>query len=68
MVVTIDGTKEICAYLRSNLCYLNSLRHLIRSREVTYPVFLHACATCSELPSNIGKYGFYPQIQLNFLP
>ena len=45
-----------------NLCYLICLRHLIRSRAVTTkkfslkrPIFLNACATCSELPSNISK-------------
>ena len=47
----------------SNLCYLICLRHLIRSRAdknriffaPIRPIFLHACATCSELPSNISS-------------
>ena len=44
-----------------NLCALICLRHLFRSRAVTNQiflpkknVFLHACATCSGLPSNLG--------------
>ena len=58
----LDGTSEIGAHVRSNLCYLIGLRHLISSRNVTIPIlfgliFLHACATCSELPFNIGNIG-----------
>ena len=33
------GTLEIGAHVMSNLCYLNCLRHLIRSRSVTYRIF-----------------------------
>ena len=58
MVLILDGNSEIGAQVRSHLCYLI---RLMRSREVTnrefYPkwlFFVHACATCSELPSNIS--------------
>ena len=43
--------------VRINLCSLICLRHLNRSGVVTYRkglFFLHACPTCSELPSNIS--------------
>ena len=60
MVLILDGNSETGAYVRSNLCYLSCLSHLIRSRAIendffpskTY--FLQACAKCSELPSNIS--------------
>ena len=35
----IDGNKEIGMNIRSNLCYLICLRHLIRSRAVTNRIF-----------------------------
>ena len=54
IVVVIDGNLEIGSHERKNLCYLICLRSLIRSRAGTNRIFfLHACATCSELPSNI---------------
>ena len=46
----------IMVLLLDNLCYMICIRHLITSRAVTdrkRHIFLHACATCSELPSNI---------------
>ena len=57
MVIILDG-----AQVRNNLCYLNCLRNLIRSRAATNHIFfllkyllsLHMCATRSELPSNIN--------------
>ena len=60
MVFIWDGNSEIGAHFRSILCYLICLRHLIWSRAVTNrgffspksPIFLHAWATCSNLPSN----------------
>ena len=30
MVLILDGNSEICAHVRSNLCYLIFSRHLIR--------------------------------------
>ena len=54
MVLIHDGNSEIGAHERSHFCCLISLKHLITSRVVTNPksaIFLHACATCSELPS-----------------
>ena len=58
-----DGNSEISANLRSNLGYLICYRHLPRSRAVTNlifflqkrPVFLHMCATCFKLPSNMDN-------------
>ena len=57
----LDGNLEIGAQVRSNLCDLIFLTHLIRSRADTNrifspkrPIFLNACATCSELPTNIS--------------
>ena len=51
-----------------NPCYLICLRHSISSRAVGFfspksPIFLHACATFSELPSNTTTMTdvFYPQ-------
>ena len=61
MVLILDGNSMVIdERVRSNLCYLICLRHLIRSREVTNPIifrkiriFHHTCAICSELPSNV---------------
>ena len=69
MVYILDGNSAIGAHIRSNLCSLIGLRHLIRSRAVTNPtfypktpIFLHTCASYSEIPSyictmNIESYG-----------
>ena len=62
MVLILDGHSDIGARVRSNLCYLICLGHLVRSRAFTNLffllrkdiVFLHACAICSELPSNMS--------------
>ena len=58
MILILDGISEIGARVRGNLCYLISLRHLIRSRAVTNKmcihIFLYACANASELPSDIN--------------
>ena len=35
MVPLLDGNSEIGAQVRSNICYLNCIKHLIRSRAVT---------------------------------
>ena len=64
MVPLLDGNLEIGAYIRNNLSYLICSMHLIRSRVVTNliffspkrPVFLHACALNSELPSDINNH------------
>ena len=58
MVLILDANSEIGAHVERKLCHLICLRHLIRSREVTNPekaIFLHACVTYSELPSNISS-------------
>ena len=57
----LDGDSVIVAHVRSNLCNLICLRHLIISISVNNqiffspkrPIFRHACATCSKLQSNI---------------
>ena len=56
MVLILDITSEMNAHVRSNLCYFICFRHLIRSGAVTNRIFFlfHACATCSELPSDIS--------------
>ena len=59
MVLILDGTTEIGAHKTGNLCHMICLRHLIRWRVVTNRIFcsdffLHTCATCSELSSNIS--------------
>ena len=58
--------KQVRTY-RRNLCYLISLKHLMRSRTVTNriyspkrPLFLLACAKFSELPSNISTLSRIP--------
>ena len=56
MELILDGNSEMDADVRSNFCYLICLRHLIGLRAVTNQIFFtfhHACATCSELGSNI---------------
>ena len=40
MVLTLDGNSEIGAHKSSNFCYLICLKHLIRSRAITYRFFL----------------------------
>ena len=60
-VLILHGSSEISAQLRSNLHCLNDL---IRSRKVINlilspkrSIFLHASATCSELPPNVSTMG-----------
>ena len=65
MVLILDGNLDKGAHVSNNLCYLTWLRHLIRPRAVTnriffcrkIPVFIHSCATCFELPSNLSTMG-----------
>ena len=61
MVLKVDGNLKIGGHEITNLCYLTCLRHSIRSRTVINRIFFskniyfqHACAPCSELPSNIS--------------
>ena len=62
MVLILDGNSDIGAHVGSNICYSISLRNSMRSRAVKnrffflriIPIFLHACATCFVLPSNIS--------------
>ena len=58
MVLISDGNSEIGSHVWSNHCYLLCLRHSIQIFFLRkYVFFLHACATCSELPSNISTVG-----------
>ena len=62
MVLILDGIPEIFAYVGNNLCYLICLRHYRGQSQIGFsspkgPIILHACATCSELPSNISTMG-----------
>ena len=65
MVLILDASSEMGAHGRNNLCYLISLRHWIRSRKVTNPIFFqkrpiffHACVSFSKLSSDINTMGF----------
>ena len=59
MLFILEGNADIGAHEGSNQCYLICLINLIKSRAVTNcispkrAILLHACATCSELPSSI---------------
>ena len=66
MVLILDGNSLRGAHITRNISYSTCSRHLISSRAVTNrvfypkrPNFLHACATCIELPSNISIIGFF---------
>ena len=56
MVLMVDGISEIGAHVRSNICSLfKAFDYFESSHKSDYlypkrPVFLHACATCSQLP------------------
>ena len=70
MVLILDGNSEKRMHVRSNLCYLNCVRHSIRSRAVTNliffqerPIFLHAM--CSKFWVTI-QYKYYACIPLSF--
>ena len=64
MALMLDGNSEIVANVRNNISFAICLRHSIRSKAVTNcvffslrrPIFLHACATGSELPSMISTF------------
>ena len=65
MALTLNGTLEIGAHVRSNLCYHICLRHLIRSR-VTYPVvfpqtdlFSFIRAHMSQVTIQYNKHGIH---------
>ena len=62
IVLILDSNSEISAHVRTNRKYLTLLRHSIIStaakNAVFYrkiPSFLHTCATCSELFSDISR-------------
>ena len=52
----LDGNSEMGPHVRRNICYVISLGREQSQIEIApeRPIFLHACATCSELPSNIS--------------
>ena len=60
MVLVLEGNTEIGAHIRSNLCFLMfKAFDVIKGSDKSYfftmkALSLHACATCSELPSNIS--------------
>ena len=65
MVLISDGNSEIGTHVRSNNCNLICFRLLIRLSAVTnqifssflkWPIFFHAWAPCSKLPSNISTF------------
>ena len=58
MVFILDGNSAIGTQVGCNPCYLICLRHLIRLiSDANQTSFLHACATYSDLPSNISSMG-----------
>ena len=62
MVRGLDSNSAICAHVWSNLGYLNCLNRffvltsvtplIFSSSEIAY-IYLHTCATSSELPTNL---------------
>ena len=50
MEFILDGNQEIVTHIRSKLCYLITTRIPLSPKR---PIFLHARATYSELPSDI---------------
>ena len=60
MVLILDGNSEIGAHVWSDLGYLIRLICLmhIKQSKIFFlqirPIFRHACAICSELPSNLS--------------
>ena len=54
MVLILDGNSKIGAHVRGQSLLFDLSKHLIRSRSVRNKkkYILHACAACSELPSN----------------
>ena len=62
LVLILYGNSGMGAHLWSDLSYLICLRHLLRSRAVTKidfcspkrPIYLHTCAMCFEVLSNIS--------------
>ena len=61
MVLLIDGNSYVGAHVMRYIWYFTGLRHLIEgSHKLDFfltpkrPIFLHACATFSDLPPNIG--------------
>ena len=65
MIIILYGNSLRGAHVRWNLYYSTWLRHLIRPKAVPTRIFLsektyflHACATCSELPSYISIMPF----------
>ena len=61
MLFIFHGSSEIGARVRSTLCYLTYLRHLIGSKALTNQIFFSKIpiffmlSNCSELPSNTGN-------------
>ena len=58
-VVVLDGDSEIDAHINSKLANMICLRHWFMSLIIFFlqkrPVSLHACTTCSELPSTMDN-------------
>ena len=75
-VLVFDGNSEVSAHVRSNFFYLNCLdreQSQIVFFSLKRPTFLHACTTCSKLPSNIStmvdskEYSYYSRITRIFI-
>ena len=53
-VLILDGNSESGAHVCNKIGILISLRHMFWN--LFWTCFLYMCATCSDLPSNIGRY------------
>ena len=56
LVLILDGNTEIGAHVKSNLCYLISVRHFIRSRTVTNRIFFSDKTNFSSKQSELPSY------------
>ena len=71
MVLLLDGNSEIGAHVRSNLCYLICLRHLIKLRshksDLSEKTYFPLCVRTMFLSSNhgFGKLVFVKKLFVN---
>ena len=71
MVFVLDGNSEIVAHVRSNLCYLIRIRHLIKSKTFKDRMcFLRKDLFSCMVAHNVLSYHliYTPWIRLGFQP
>ena len=59
MVLILDGSSDIGAQVRRNLCHLICLKHLIRSKAVTNLIFFWTSTGPFILGCVVGSIGYY---------